>query len=220
MTSSMYPLYHMVKQSDALTLATLGILLVMSIVCWSIALIKLLMLQSHKHQLDHAIRDSKRIQRIEDIALVARSYANTMPGEVLTEYNSFLKGFLIRQEEWSLAQQRLDQIIDDVMQREESYLSVLSISAAVAPLLGLFGTVWGLIVSFLRISQQQSADIATVAPGIAEALITTLAGLVVAIPALVLYHYVQSKIRHIEHALITLGDTLQWVTYALVVQQK
>ena len=72
---------------------------------------------------------------------------------------------------------------------------MLSVSAAVSPLLGLFGTVWGLVHAFVRIGELQTADIATVAPGIAEALITTLAGLMVAIPALVMYHYVANKIR-------------------------
>ena len=72
---------------------------------------------------------------------------------------------------------------------DEAYVPILSSCAAVAPLLGLFGTVWGLIHAFLQISQTQVADLATVAPGISEALITTLAGLMVAIPALIMYNY-------------------------------
>ena len=81
------------------------------------------------------------------------------------------------------------------MRTEESYLPFLFTSASVSPLLGLFGTVWGLVHAFIRISEKQSADITTVAPGIAEALITTLAGLLVAVPALVMYHYLIAQIR-------------------------
>jgi len=81
---------------------------------------------------------------------------------------------------------------------EESYLWILSTSAAAATLLGLFGTVWGLIHAFLRISQKQSADIVTVAPGIAEALMTTLVGLIVAIPALILFNYLSVQVRRME----------------------
>ena len=73
-----------------------------------------------------------------------------------------------------LVSNNMDRILDDMIGNEESYLPVLSTSAAISPLLGLFGTVWGLIHSFISISQRGSADIVTVAPGIAEALITTL----------------------------------------------
>jgi biopolymer transport protein TolQ len=93
----------------------------------------------------------------------------------------------------------------------EEYLAVLSSSAAVAPLLGLFGTVWGLIHAFIRISETQVADIATIAPGIAEALITTLAGLLVAIPALVMFNYLHTKTRALEQQLITLADRITFI---------
>ena len=53
----------------------------------------------------------------------------------------------------------------------------------------------------MRISETQVADIATIAPGIAEALITTLAGLIVAIPALVMFNYLHTKTRALEHIL-------------------
>lgn len=64
--------------------------------------------------------------------------------------------------------------------------SVFGIAAVVSPLLGLLGTIWGIMHVFLNLGN--SADLAAIAPGIAEALITTLAGLFVAIPALVFYH--------------------------------
>ena len=85
-------------------------------------------------------------------------------------------------------QRYLAQTVDVVMAHEESYVSLLATSAAIAPLLGLFGTVWGLVHAFMSIHELQSADIATVAPGIAEALITTLVGLMLAIPALVMFN--------------------------------
>jgi len=81
--------------------------------------------------------------------------------------------------------------------------------------LGLFGTVWGLVHAFIRISEKQSADITTVAPGIAEALITTLAGLLVAIPALVMYHYLMSEIRTIERQLFILADKFSFIVQKL-----
>lgn len=65
--------------------------------------------------------------------------------------------------------------------------------------------------AFIRISEKQSADIATVAPGIAEALITTLAGLLVAIPALVMYHYLMSQVRIIERQLFVIADKFNYI---------
>ena len=92
-------------------------------------------------------------------------------------------------------------------------------SAAVGPLLGLLGTVWGLVHSFIDISQKQSADIVTVAPGIAEALITTIAGLLVAIPAVMLFYYVLSKVKAIESQLYMIADRVVLVARNLVVDQ-
>jgi biopolymer transport protein ExbB/TolQ len=78
-------------------------------------------------------------------------------------------------------------------------------------LLGLFGTVWGLIHAFIRISEKQAADITVVAPGIAEALITTLAGLIVAIPALIMYNYLIVRVRHIETQMVQLADRIAFI---------
>jgi biopolymer transport protein TolQ len=108
----------------------------------------------------------------------------------------------------------MNQTIDDMMHAEQAYVPVLSVSAAVSPLIGLFGTIWGLVHAFVRISQRQSADISTVAPGIAEALITTLAGLCVAIPALLMYQYVATKIRTLEHNLLLIADRTVVLLYS------
>ena len=74
-------------------------------------------------------------------------------------------------------------------------LPVLATAGSVCPFLGLFGTVWGVMTAFLDISTQGSTNIVVVAPGIAEALITTIAGLAVAIPAMVGYNYFVQRSR-------------------------
>lgn len=70
----------------------------------------------------------------------------------------------------------------------EQGLSTLSSIGSVSPYIGLFGTVWGIMNSFLGLSQTQQATLATVAPGIAEALIATAIGLFAAIPAVLAYN--------------------------------
>jgi biopolymer transport protein ExbB len=65
---------------------------------------------------------------------------------------------------------------------------ILATIGATAPFVGLFGTVWGIMNSFIGISQSQTTNLAVVAPGIAEALLATAAGLIAAIPAVVIYN--------------------------------
>ena len=114
----------------------------------------------------------------------------------------------IGQREWDLFQQHMDQNIEEIVYHEQSYLAILSTGAAVSPLMGLFGTVWGLVRAFVSISEKHSADIATVAPGIAQALITTLAGLAVAVPALIMFNYCMSQVRKIDQLFTMLSDRL------------
>jgi len=71
---------------------------------------------------------------------------------------------------------------------------VLATIGATAPFVGLFGTVWGIMNSFIGISQAQTTNLAVVAPGIAEALLATALGLVAAIPAVVIYNHFSRRI--------------------------
>ena len=77
----------------------------------------------------------------------------------------------------------------------EKYLGMLAIMASAGPFIGLFGTVWGIMVSFQDIASQGQATLATVAPGIAEALVATAAGLFVAIPAVVAYNTFAGRVK-------------------------
>jgi biopolymer transport protein TolQ len=79
--------------------------------------------------------------------------------------------------------------------RLESMTSFLATTGSAAPFIGLFGTVWGIMNSFRSIGAMKSASVATVAPGIAEALIATAIGLVAAIPAVIAYNFFLRKIR-------------------------
>lgn len=80
----------------------------------------------------------------------------------------------------------------------------LATIGSVAPFVGLFGTVWGIMNSFIGIATTQTTNLAVVAPGIAEALLATAVGLVAAIPAVVIYN---SLVRMIANYKASLGDT-------------
>ncbi len=79
--------------------------------------------------------------------------------------------------------------------RLEKYLTFLATTGSTTPFIGLFGTVWGIMNSFRGIGRIGSASLAVVAPGIAEALIATAAGLAAAIPAVIAYNYYLSRSR-------------------------
>ena len=72
----------------------------------------------------------------------------------------------------------------------------LATIGATAPFIGLFGTVWGIMNSFIGISQQHTTNLAVVAPGIAEALLATALGLAAAIPAVVIYNMFSRSIAN------------------------
>lgn len=79
--------------------------------------------------------------------------------------------------------------------RLEKHLTFLATTGSITPFIGLFGTVWGIMNAFMGIGRIGSASLAVVAPGIAEALIATAAGLAAAIPAVVAYNYYLSRAR-------------------------
>ena len=81
--------------------------------------------------------------------------------------------------------------------RLEKYLNFLATTGSTTPFIGLFGTVWGIMNSFQGIGTAGSASLSIVAPGIAEALIATAAGLGAAIPAVIGYNYFLSTARRL-----------------------
>jgi biopolymer transport protein TolQ len=81
--------------------------------------------------------------------------------------------------------------------RLERYLHFLATTGSTTPFIGLFGTVWGIMNAFTGIGTSGSASLAVVAPGIAEALVTTAMGLAAAIPAVIAYNYYLSRVNRI-----------------------
>jgi biopolymer transport protein TolQ len=81
------------------------------------------------------------------------------------------------------------------MNKLESRVNFLATTASIAPFIGLFGTVWGIMAAFERIGQTGSTSLGSVAPGISEALIATAAGLAAAIPAVLFYNYLTQRTK-------------------------
>lgn len=94
-------------------------------------------------------------------------------------------------------------------ERLEKGLPFLATVGSVSPYIGLFGTVWGIMNSFLGLSQVQQATLSTVAPGIAEALIATAIGLFAAIPAVMAYNRFSSRTHTLLGRCYAFGNELQ-----------
>ena len=108
------------------------------------------------------------------------------------------KGLFVNQNSRNNVQARVDRILQVTIGREmamiETWMTFLASVGSVAPFIGLFGTVWGIMHSFIGIAQAQNTSLAVVAPGIAEALLATAIGLVAAIPATAAYNKFATEI--------------------------
>ncbi len=99
---------------------------------------------------------------------------------------------------------QISQEADDIAER----LNFLATVGAVAPFVGLFGTVWGIMNSFFQIGAQESSSLAVVAPGISEALFATAIGLFAAIPAVIAYNRFSHSVERFETRLHRFADKL------------
>ncbi len=217
--------WQLIKQSDWVSkyIVMLG-LFCLSVVCVAIMIYKFMMYRHHQQALILILIKLKRASTLHDLVSIRKEFSDSVGGmlvaSTLDEVRIVLeeKKLLIESAGQDAAVVNVNDIasielminhhIDNLLLEQESYLPVLGTAAAVGPLMGLFGTIWGLIHCFVNISQERSADIATVAPGIAEALITTLAGLIVAIPALVAFNYYSNELRKIEAKLGECGEIM------------
>jgi biopolymer transport protein TolQ len=100
----------------------------------------------------------------------------------------------------------LDRARTTAVTEMENRVPLLATTASAGPFIGLFGTVWGIMNSFRNIGAKGAANLATVAPGIAEALVATAIGLVAAIPAVMAYNYFVRRIRVVSADMETFAN--------------
>lgn len=213
-------LWDIISTTDWVTKVILLVLLGMSVVSWALSFYKKMLISSKIKSLKQAQTLLQNIKGIDDLfaraGVIQDSFAGELVLSFLVDFKKLLKmhetgtgGFSDR--DWDLLQDSINQRVDEALIQEEALLPVLQTNAQAAPLIGLFGTVWGLIHAFMGIAQQKSADISAVAPGIAEALITTLGGLVIAIPALVMFNYLTAEVKKLEDEIVKLAGMSVWI---------
>lgn len=205
-------LWYLVMQSDSVSKLVLIVLLVLSVICWTIFLSKIMISFVKQQAIKRTLSYISMRSTMQDLHDYELQHPSTIVTYLIRKQESFCE--IISQKNSSddhknaLLAAHGDQLAESLVHEEQAFLVVLSTTAVIAPLLGLFGTVWGLVHAFMNIAQQHAADIATVAPGIAEALITTLVGLMVAIPAQVMYNVLIARLRRFDAQIFTLVEII------------
>jgi len=163
-------------------------LVLASVITWTIGLAKAIELATLKRKLRGSLTtlDSAGSSVEAAQALAAHSPAMDLVRAAIAEETLSADGSSEGMKERVAS--RLERIEAAVGRRMARGTGILATIGATAPFIGLFGTVWGIMDSFVGISKAQTTNLAVVAPGIAEALLATAIGLIAAIPAVVIYN--------------------------------
>jgi len=183
---------NLIWQTGAVAKAVLIILLLFSILSWSIILSRWNMLRRARVQSGRFLRAFRRAQRFQDIAAVAEQFK---PSPLVPVFEGGYEEYKKSRGNPASVQRAMQIASSEELTRLERRLPWLAITASATPFVGLFGTVWGIIDAFHGLGTAGAATLRAVAPGISEALITTAAGLFAAIPALIAYNLFGNDIR-------------------------
>ena len=182
---------NLVRESGIVAQVVLLILLLFSVISWSIILSKWASLRRARTQSGRFLRAFRKAQRLQDVMAVSEQFR---PSPLVPVFENGFQEF--RRGQGITAIQRATQIASsEELTRLERRLPWLATTGAVAPFIGLFGTVWGIIDAFHGLGNAGAATLRAVAPGISEALITTAAGLFAAIPAVIAYNQFTHAMR-------------------------
>lgn len=178
--------------------AVMVLLVLISIASWSVLVRKLIALRQLFRATQHA---EERLQLAETLDSVVEVGDITVlalldaANEEVRRSKSLVAAGLTEGVNARLAL-TLERVEEAAARQAGSGVNLFATAASVTPFIGLFGTVWGIMHSFVGIAQANSTSLAVVAPGIAEALLATAIGLVVAIPATVMYNVIGKWVAH------------------------
>ncbi len=190
----------------------IGILLFFSIISWGIIFSKWISLRIAKNQTYSFL---KQFQNSSNITSLYTSIVNRKNKHCTTaiffnginEYNKINKQGITNK---STIMENLERSVTSTIDAEidiyEQQLPTLATFGSVSPYIGLLGTVWGIMHAFIGLGNSGQATIATVAPGIAEALIATAIGLFVAIPAYMFYNKFTADVISLTSKMTKFGD--------------
>ncbi|BBT42736.1 Biopolymer transport protein exbB [Pseudomonas putida] len=182
--------WGMYKNADVVVKAVMIGLAIASLITWTIWIAKGFELMGAKRRLRGEIALLKKaasLKEASDAANKAGTLAHTLVHDALDEMRLSVNA----REKEGIKERvsfRLERLVAASGRSMSSGTGMLATIGSTAPFVGLFGTVWGIMNSFIGIAKTQTTNLAVVAPGIAEALLATALGLVAAIPAVVIYN--------------------------------
>jgi biopolymer transport protein TolQ len=197
-TSGMSAVLDMVRNSGPIAIAVLVLLLIASLYSWAVILGKASLFRRARTQSRRFMRAFRKASRLQEIAAVSEQFKPSplvaIFDEVYETYRRQTGGFgppknIIALER--TAQAAASESLT-VLERRLTWLATIG---AVSPFVGLFGTVMGIVDAFHGLGTEGAATLRAVAPGVSEALITTAAGLLVAIPAVIAYNQFTASLR-------------------------
>ncbi len=213
-------IWNYVIEADPVVKGVLLLLLAMSAVCWAIIAVKYLAIRKAQKETARfseifwnsrtleAVYQASEGHRSSPLAAIFRAgyvelskvlKTNRSKAEVSKDEHTVSlreSGGGLENVARSLRRARTSEIT-----QLESMIPFLATTGSTAPFIGLFGTVWGIMHTFMGIHAKGATNIAVVAPGIAEALIATAVGLFAAIPAVVFYNHFVTKIKRLSSAM-------------------
>ena len=182
--------WGMYQNADVVVKTVMIGLAIASIITWTIWIAKGLELMGAKRRLRNEIVLLKKAATLKEASASAAkpgTLANLLVHDALEEMHLSASA----REKEGIKERvsfRLERLVAACGRNMSSGTGVLATIGSTAPFVGLFGTVWGIMNSFIGIAKTQTTNLAVVAPGIAEALLATALGLVAAIPAVVIYN--------------------------------
>lgn len=207
----------MITNASVLAQAVMALLLVISLVSWTIIFRKWFTIKSAQRATNRF--EEKFWQGAELNALYQEvSHASKDPGPMARIFEAGMKEFRRARQNGTTGGADASNVVlapasramRAAFQREmdalESSLAFLASAGSVSPYIGLFGTVWGIMNAFRGLADVQQATLASVAPGIAEALVATAIGLFAAIPAVVAYNRYAYEIERLANRFETFID--------------
>lgn len=206
-------IFSLIVGSGAVVQAIMFILVLMSVYSWTLIFSKNKILADSK-------KDLKKYANFPNTDL-QKSYADLKSADFSHSpmMQIFIQGYAEFNQPESTSNQdlianserayrRMNVVANTQIDRLDEDLSVLAMIASSSPYIGLFGTVWGIMHSFIGLASVKHASIAIVAPGIAEALIATAFGLFAAIPATIAYNRLTASVLFINNEYTTFTEKL------------
>lgn len=197
-----FNIFTMISNASMVAKIVLGLLVLMSVASWALMIQKFFSLNSANSR---SVKGIERFDKASNLREAVQSLGADPSSPLYFIAHQGVMEFNRSREMGNAPEVVVDNVRRALRQgaaaemaRLQRSLSFLATTANTAPFIGLFGTVWGIMNSFHSIGLSKSASLATVAPGISEALVATAIGLAVAVPATIGYNLFMGKLSQID----------------------